>query len=171
MGTEYAVADAKEEKRRMEEEKGRMEKEKGRMEVISGLRRDLEATQAKLERQFEASKEAEGTIQSFREEKRKLGQTNWDLSATNRGLRSTFDQFDQDRRRQSAQTEKAICSKERVERKVEEIREENRALGAKICQGCPCISFGESTTTNKRKTQMWTICTTSISFHSSSQTR
>ncbi|MCJ1264043.1 hypothetical protein MMC22_003914 [Lobaria immixta] len=79
-----------EEKGRMEEEKGRMEKEKGRMEVISGLRRDLEATQAKLERQFEASKEAEGTIQSFREEKRKLGQTNWELSEASKEAEGTI---------------------------------------------------------------------------------
>ena len=137
-----AVADAKAEKRRMEEEKGRMEEEKGRMEkeggrmeeVISGLRRDLEATRAKLERQFEASKEADRAIQSLREEKRRLGQTNWELSAANRGLRGTFDQFNQDRQRQSAQTNKAIRSMERAERKVEAIREENRALGAKYAK-------------------------------------
>lgn len=123
-----AVAEAEEEKRRMER-------------VISGLRRDLEASQAKLERRFEASQAAEGTIQSLREEKRALGQRNWELSAANKELRATFDRLDENRRRQSAQTDKAIRSEERAVRKVEEARaqvgaleKENRALGAKYAK-------------------------------------
>lgn len=144
-----AVAEAEEEKRRMERAisglRGDLEaegEEKMRMErVVSGLRRDLEASQAKLERQFEASQAAEGTIQSLREEKRALGQRDWELTAANRELRASFDRFDQNRRRQSAQTDNAIRSKERAERKVGEARaqvgaleEENRALGAKYAK-------------------------------------